>query len=207
MEPDNFKQAWQAQSSQTRLTIDADLLLKEVRRNQQHFAAMLFWRDVREVGVALLMVPLWIYLGLTLSLPWAWYLTVPPLLWVAGFMLVHRIRDRSRLLEPGESLRARVESSLAQVEHQIWLLRYVFWWGLLPFSLSSLAFFGQIAWLEQGGGWWTVLVFALLVSMCAIVFGAVYAINQSAVRTELVPRRHELKTLLANLTDEKPPDH
>ena len=52
MNPDDFKQAWQAQSSQTRLTIDAELLLKEVRRNQQHFTAMIFWRDVREVGIA-----------------------------------------------------------------------------------------------------------------------------------------------------------
>ena len=30
MNPDDFKQAWQSQTSQTRLTIDADLLLKEV---------------------------------------------------------------------------------------------------------------------------------------------------------------------------------
>ena len=37
MNPDDFKQAWQAQSSQTRLTIDAELLLKEVRRNQRRF--------------------------------------------------------------------------------------------------------------------------------------------------------------------------
>ena len=35
MNPDDFKQAWQTQSSQTRLTIDAELLLKEVRRNQR----------------------------------------------------------------------------------------------------------------------------------------------------------------------------
>ena len=63
MDPDNFKQAWKTQSSQTRLTIDAELLLKEVRRNERYFAAMIFWRDVREVGVGLLMVPLWLYLG------------------------------------------------------------------------------------------------------------------------------------------------
>ena len=32
MEPDKYQQAWQAHSSQTRVTIDADLLLKEVQR-------------------------------------------------------------------------------------------------------------------------------------------------------------------------------
>ena len=53
MEPDKYQQAWQAHSSQTRVTVDADLLLKEVQRSQRNFRAMIFWRDFREVGVAL----------------------------------------------------------------------------------------------------------------------------------------------------------
>ena len=57
MDPDNLQQAWQAQSSQTRVTIDADLLLKEVQRNQRDFRATIFRRDVIEVGVGLLMLP------------------------------------------------------------------------------------------------------------------------------------------------------
>src|SRR5687767_749606 len=137
MSPDDLRRAWQAQTSHTRLRVDAELLLQEVRRNQRFFTAMLFWRDVREVGLSLLLVPLWFYLGATLSLPWAWYYTVPVLLWIAGFMLVDRIRFRRQHPEPGESLRRCVESSLAQVEHQIWLLRNVLWWALLPFALST----------------------------------------------------------------------
>ncbi len=40
-----------------KVTINADVLLNEVRRNQQNFRRMIFWRDVREVGVAALLVP------------------------------------------------------------------------------------------------------------------------------------------------------
>ena len=47
MEPEEFKQAWQASTSQRRLSIDADLLFQEVRRNQERFDTMIFWRDVR----------------------------------------------------------------------------------------------------------------------------------------------------------------
>jgi len=43
MNPDNFKQTWQTQTSESRLTIDAELLLNEVRRNQRHFNATIFW--------------------------------------------------------------------------------------------------------------------------------------------------------------------
>ena len=63
MNPDNFQQAWQTQTSQTRLASDSELLLQEVRRNQRHFTATLFWRDVREVGTALLLVDCRIHAG------------------------------------------------------------------------------------------------------------------------------------------------
>ena len=204
MNPDNFQQAWHTQSSPARLTIDAELLLKEVQRNQQNFNATIFRRDVREVGIALLMVPLWLYLGVKFSLPWAWYLTVPVLVWIAGFRLVDRMRHKRQPPASGEPLRHCLESSLAQVDHQIWLLRNVFWWYLLPPSLSVLAWFGQIAWLARSDGWLTALVVALMVLVVAIVFAGVYWLNQIAVRSLLVPRRQELESLLISLNDETP---
>lgn len=203
MDPDHCKQAWQTQTSQARLTIDSELLLQEVQRNQHYFAATIFWRDVREVGTSLLMVPLWVYLGVRNSSPWTWYLTVPALLWIAGFMLVDRMRHQRRP-ESGEPLRQRVESSLAQVDHQIWLLRNVQWWYLLPLALAMLAFFGQVTWQLRSGGWWTVLAAALAVIVGALTFGGVYRLNQFAVRSELEPRRQELEALLKSLDDETP---
>jgi hypothetical protein len=205
MDPDNLKQAWQTQPSKTRLTIDAELLLKEVQRNEQYLAATIFWRDVREVGISLLMMPLWIYLGIRLSLPWTWYLMVPALLWIAWYMLADRRRHKRQPGEAGEPLRQHVEGSLAQVEHQIWLLRNVLWWYLLPLALPILAFFSQIAWRMRTGGWWTAFAFAVINSVVvALVFAGVYWLNQYAVRAGLEPRRRELETLLMNLEDETP---
>ena len=200
MNPDDLKQAWRGQP---RLAVDADLLLKEVKRNEQNFDAMIFWRDFREVGIALVMVALWLYLGVKGALPWTWYLTVPVLLWVAGFMLVDRKRHQ-RLPSEGEPLRRHVEGSLAEVEHQIGLLRSVHWWALLPMTLAMLAFFGQAAWQERGGGWWTVL-FMLMVSIFGVsVFAGIYWLNLYAVRAMLEPRRRELETLLMRFGEEVP---
>lgn len=202
MDPDSFKPAWKTQSSQTRLAIDSDLLLEELRRKQRCFAAAIFWRDVREVGISLLMVPLWIYLGVRLSLPGTWHLVVPAVLWVAGYMLVDRMRYKRQPLEPGEPLRQRVESLITQVEHQIWLLRHLLWWYLLPLALSLLPFVGQVAWQERSGGWWTALSVAVVFALVVIVFAVIYWLNQYAVGSELEPRRRELKTLLMSLADE-----
>jgi hypothetical protein len=204
MDFDKLKQAWQGQPPQGRATMDAELLLKEVRRNQRHFTATIFWRDVREVGTSLVMVPLWIYLGIRQSSPWTWYLTVPALLWIAGFMLTDRMRHKRQQPEPGEPLRQHVVSSLGQVDHQIWLLRNVIWWYLLPLALSLLAFLGQVTWRTRSDGWWTALPLAMAVALGAIVFGGVYWLNQYAVRAELEPRHRELEALLMSLEDESP---
>jgi len=212
MNPDDFKRAWQAQTSHTQLKVDAELLFEEVQRNQRSFTATIFWRDVREVGVSLLLVPLWLYLGVTLSLPWAWYLTVPVLLWIAGFMLVDRKRFQRQHPEPSDSLRRCVESSLAQVEHQIWLLRNVLWWYVLPPALSILAFLAQAlalpilalcaqaGWEARSGVWMTVLGLAAVVTVTAYFFVGVNRMNQEAVRSKLEPRRQELEAILAHLT-------
>ncbi|MDB5391608.1 MAG: beta-lactamase [Planctomycetaceae bacterium] len=202
MEPDKFQQAWQAQTSQTRVTVDAELLLREVQRNQRDFRAIIFRRDVIEVSVGVLMLFYWMYKGATSSLPWTWYLTVPALIWVIGFILVDRKRHPKTPGEPGEPLLKSVQESLIQVEHQIWLLRNVFWWYLMPFTVSLLAFFGHVTllaskdWLEALSGGGRLFVFLLT------LYYFIDYINQRAVRKQLEPRRQELLALLKSLRDE-----
>jgi hypothetical protein len=204
MNPDALKEAWQSQTSQRRLTIDADVLLKEVRHNERNFRRTIFWRDVREVGVSLLLVPVWIWLGRKETLPWTWYLCIPALLWIAGFMIADRMNQKQRQPKPGDPLRERIESSLAQVEHQIWLLRNVGWWYLLPPGAAMAVFFAQCAWLARNGGLLAGLVTAGVIVVAALILGAVYWLNQDCVRKELEPRRRELEALLQSLKD---PDH
>ena len=208
MDPDQFQQAWQAQSSQTRVTIDAGLLLKEVQRNEREFRYTIFWRDFREVAVALLMLPVWFYLGHIWSAPWTWYLTVPVLVWIAGFMLVYRMRHKQTSSKPDEPLLGSVDRSLAEVDAQIWLLRNIFWWYLLPPAVSILAHLAYVTWLKSVG-WLDSLtdvnVFVGLFLVALYYF--LYFLNQSAVRSVLEPRRQELLTLLASLGDESTVEH
>ena len=91
MNPDELKDAWNAWKAQTlprRLTVDAELLLKEVQRNQKAFSTILFWRDLREIRCGLVMVPVLFFIGWAIKLPWTFYLMVPAILWIVGFILV-----------------------------------------------------------------------------------------------------------------------
>ncbi len=202
MNPDELKATWQAQWTGRRVTLDADVVLRQLERAKDDFEGMIFWRDVREVGVALLLVPLWIYLGRKSALPWTWYLVIPTFLWVAGFMVVDRARQKRRQPKPGDTLRQCIESSLAQVEHQIWLLRNVFWWYLLPPGSALAIFFGHCAWQVKGLGLDTLVALLILggaVAIAALIDWGVYRLNQWAVKKELEPRRQELKALLRSL--------
>lgn len=202
MSLDKYQQAWKAEASQVQIAVDADLLSKEVQKTHEAFRSMIFWRDVREVGTSLVMIPIWFVMGIGMSLPWTWYLTVPALLWIAGFMLVDRRRHPQRPSDPGEPLMFYVKESLTQVEHQIWLLRNVFWWYLLPLSLSLMAFFIHNAWETTRSWWGCCLVSGFFGVFLFLVYGWVYRLNQLAVRKQLEPRRNDLQRLISNLEGE-----
>ena len=108
MAADLLQQAW-PQSSRTQVVVDTDLLLKEVKRNQRNFRAAIFWRDFREVGSAIVILPVWLYLGIKMSLPWTWYLIEPATIWVIVFRLVDQMRhpaEADRLGQPVARRRA-----------------------------------------------------------------------------------------------------
>src|SRR6187401_721812 len=101
MSRDPLQEAWQSQPVPP---LDADRLVQEFRRGEQQFARMISLRDVREVGVSLVLLPVWVGMGVGIGLPWSWYLVIPGLLWIAGFMTTDRMRQSRKRAGPGEPL-------------------------------------------------------------------------------------------------------
>lgn len=202
MELDKYQQAWKSDAAQVRVSIDTDLLTKEMQRSRQAFRSTVFWRDVRELGFGLLMIPIWIYLGIAMALPWTWYLEIPASIWVIGFTMLDRRLHPQKAGPPNESLLHCSKESLRQVEHQIWLLRNVFWWYLLPYTVAIMAFFVHVSW-QASREWWeffaTVGGYGLLT---LFIYGVTYLVNQSVVRLQLEPHRKELLNLVASLEEE-----
>jgi hypothetical protein len=203
MEPDKYQQAWRAQSSQTRVTVDSDLLLKAVHRNQEATRAEIVFSDACLIGVGLLLLPVWIYMGVTMASPWTWYLMVPAEIWIIGFTLLVRARHKRKPSEPGEPLLKSVAESLILVEQQIWLARNVLWWYVLPIAIPLLAFTAHLSWLKADN-WWDALtdVNAVMFAFLLLLSYFIYYVNQRAVRTQYDPRCQELLTLHASLKDE-----
>jgi hypothetical protein len=92
-----------------------------------------------------------------------------------------------------------VASALAQIDHQIWLLRNVFWWYLLPMVLAIACFAVHISWAARQEAGWALGGFVMAVTVPTFAYA--YWLNQRCVRHQLVPRREELAKLLASLND------
>ncbi len=195
---DELQETWQSQQTSFKLSIDSDLLLREVKRNKRFFESAIFWRDVREVGVAFLMFLFFLYFGLKMKI-WSLHATALLTLSVGVFMVVDRIIQKRKCPELTGALMVYIENSLAQVVHQIWLLKNVLWWYLLPPSIGIAIFIGHIAWLIRDLPGRGLIFLSVYCVFCVLLFWGVYLLNQRAVRKELNPRKEELEQLLNSL--------
>ena len=202
MNDDEIQKVWQSQGQGPQLALDTDLVLNEVRRNQRQFRAMLFWRDTREIGVAACLTCLFAYWA-NRDREWALYLLAFACLGVGLFMLADRWLQNKKQPVANDSLRSCVEASLSQVNHQIWLLKNVFWWYLLPVNAGIAVFIGSLTVRVFHAGLAPMLVLSACSLVCALVCWGVYRLNQHAVKQELDPRREELEALLAHLSEDR----
>ena len=214
---EELQKAWQSQSVRPRLNIDANVLLREIRHNEQNFDRLIFWRDFREIGIAFVMAGGFLA-GPMADRSWSFLLLALGCLWVAGFMLVDRWRQRKKQPVSNDPLRACIEASLQKIDHQITLLRNIFWWYLLPlqfgFATLIVSFFGELELMarqpENIGRNFRLVTFgitALVVLVWVLVFWGVYRLNQFAVRKHLEPRREELNSLLVSLNLDEDSKH
>jgi len=200
---DELQKTWQSQESSFSLSIDSDMLLREIKRNKKHFESAIFWRDVREVGVCFLLVIFFFYYGLKGNV-WELLLLALLVAWVGVFMIVDRIVQKRKRPKFTESLIGCIKSSLAQVVHQIWLLKNVLWWYLLPPGIGLGIFIGSAALsiIRDFSGKYSkiglLFIFGYAV-FCILLYWGIYHLNQWAVRKKLNPRKAELEQLLDSL--------
>lgn len=197
MKFEDLQKTWQSQDANAKVTINTDMLLKEVRHNQQQFRAMILWRDVREVGVAFLLTLFFLHQGMRHH-DWTDYLLAFAGFGVGTFMVVDRLLQRRKQPVANDSLKSCIESSLLQVNHQIWLLKNVFWWYLLPFAAAVGISIGHSA-LHAWNPGFAAMITGVVALFVTLLYWGIYWLNQFVVKKNLGPRQQELETMLANL--------
>jgi CubicO group peptidase (beta-lactamase class C family) len=200
---EELQKAWQATTPATRITISTEALLKEVRRNQQQFWATIFRRDAREVVVIFLMALYFGYHGLWQN-NWTLILIALGCFFVCSFFIVDRVIQHKKRPISSDALKACIETSLNQVDHQIWLLKNILWWYLMPCVLPLGISVGVSFWHSRHDGASAVAGWIGYILFGVFIYWGVYWLNQFAVRKTLMPRRRDLEGLLASLELDSP---
>lgn len=195
---DDLQSTWQSHDHGTRLSIGASLLLNEVRRNHQALESSLLRRDIVEVVTAIVLTGVFGVLAVRLN-EWTLLLCSFGCLFVGTFFVVDRWLQSRRRPVSDDSLQSCIQASLVQVHHQIWLLKNIFWWYMLPLIPGMAVFLVTVAWKLREAGLVGLLLVAAVGLFSALVFWGVYLLNQQGVKKSLEPRLAELEVLLASL--------
>jgi hypothetical protein len=202
---DKLQKTWQCQHPSAKLSLNAspDVLLKEVRRNQQHWGVVNFLDAALQIGGGFLMTLFFSYQGLRhagwspFRLPnWDFLLLAIACAGVGGFRLVDRIIQRRKRTAANDPLKACIETSLNEVRHDIWLQRNIIWWCFLPFTAALAVSFTYGSLRAHNP-----IFFAVLVLFVIPLDWAAYRLSRFTMRKVLEPRRQELQTLLASLNE------
>jgi len=214
MTHDPLQEIWKKEEEPSTVRIDKEWLLSLVQRRQKEFTRTVFRRDVVEVSVAILLAPVFVFYGIQSEElwgfhVWTWYILAGLELWVAGFFVATRWWWKKEDSHPTDASASFLARSITEIENQIWLLKNLFWWYLLPPILGLVCVFLQI--LLQAPGvaedaeqlWGIRGNIAATSLIVMLVFGGIYLMNQRCVRKELEPRKRELSELRENLIGEE----
>lgn len=190
----SIEKTWNAPCGEgENIVLKPELLLRELKHNQHSFSRRIFWRDFREVGVAIPLIVIFTYAGWKNHQGWMFLFSFAAL-WVAGFLVFNRIKHRKRTRFHSSLLRNCVEESLTDVRVQIKLLDTVFWWYILPFIPGFL-------WAAIHNWARGIHVFSQLgfMAIAILVGGFTFWLNKYAVSRHLRPREKELEEMKQGL--------
>lgn len=187
MEFDQLGDAWRRRQAGA----DASPMeaLAAVQRRALEIRRVVRIRDRIEIGVALVLLPLFGWLAV------AGQSDVSRLgaaiVAIACVVIPLKLRAARRPeADPGQPLLARLRQELAQIEAQDRLLSSVAWWYLAPLGIGVILFVGGMA-SPLWGGVYAVVVITL--------YTWIHQLNRRAVRAELHPRARELQGWISHL--------
>lgn len=180
-----------------------EVLLAKLQADRREFETLIGKRDRRELITALATA---LFLGLCgmiahrrgAATTWPFAVGCGCALALALFLTGTKTLASWRRDRHEASLRGELAKAREQTSHQIWLLRNVAWWYVLP-TQAARWLFGLGLVLNAGGKAPAALLLMLALWTVLLGRGAInlYHLNQDAVRDQLLPRRELLDKLMA----------
>lgn len=170
----------------------SDDVIADVRRRANRLGRQLFFRDLREIVAAGLVVIAFTYVATTtdsiLAMTGSVLIVIHAVIISIILLAGRRVGGKPH---PGDPPIAEFRRQVRSVEVQITLLHRVLWWYILPADVGILLIF--IGLVEE-------LWVLLLMSLAMVLFSVwVWWINRRAVDRDLIPWRDHLKAVIDQL--------
>jgi hypothetical protein len=200
MNDDALKKLWQEQSFRSLPPLPDEAQIAAMKMRMQSFDRTISSRDYGEVAACIF---IGIFFGWSLIFQDNSPLTragCVVLIASAVFIGWKLIASKRRLpqAEPNAPIFDAVKVELQKVENQISLLQSVAWWYLLPLFVGVMMCY----WGGPGSLASKLTYFAVVL----VVYGFIYWLNQRAVKTNLLPLKQELASLLHSAETGEPLD-
>lgn len=203
---DELKSTWNAQPLPRQITLNADVLLQQIRRNKASFTSSILRGEgfmiLGWVVMAFGFIGFGIFCMVRRGLPWeamsGIFLLGIILLAVTAYKALDRFRQMRRVSLSAPVL-ACAEESLALVQHEIQLWGNVLWWYLLPLTLGmEAAVLAIMCTVEGVHGLVSPMALDMLGILVIITLGGSW-FTRWYVHTYYEPRRQELEALVQEL--------
>ena len=188
---DDYRDVWQEQEPSDDFD-DLEEVLNDMKERSEEYDRTIFWRDVREIGAAVLVAG---FFGWTAVSAETLLTRIGALIVVAAAgLIVWKLRATRESGEDemaGRPVAERLKAEIERVEDQIRLLENVLWWYLAPMGA------GLVVMVASGGieGWFEPVYLGGLV----VFFGFVWWLNQRAVDRCYRPHRRDLVRTLRRI--------
>lgn len=190
MNLDDFKEPWQRR--QRELDGRVDHVIKKVRSRMAGFDRTIWFRDMHESFVAVILIAWYSYdLLQPQNLPGKCGAALGILACIGIIAVLHWAREKGKVARADLPVDAYCAAELERVDRQIWLLKNVHWWYLGPLFIAVAV--QIVAKSPDPSG------LIMLLTLVVPLFGFIYWLNRQAVRTQLMPLRQAL--ILANEED------
>jgi hypothetical protein len=193
MNEQDLQNIWQSPGNQEHVQFDKARLIPALESDLSKFKKSIKYRDWREIGIALLMIPLFGFTAFMIP----FLLSKIGAIIIVGWciLLIVRILHAKKKVEilPTESFLTYLEKSRAYLTAQKVLLETVLFWYVLPSTTGVLLFFMgfDLSLLQR------IIYFSVTVGLGI----AIYLLNKYAVKSEIIPRLDKVDEIIENLKE------
>lgn len=193
MKEQDLKNIWQSPENQNHLQFDKSTLFTDIEKDMSNFKKAVKYRDWREIGVALFMIPMFGFVAYLIPFLLSKIGAVIIIGW--AILLIIRLFVAKRKVEvlPTETYIVYLNKSREFLLAQKRLLETVVYWYIIPLMIGVLLFFMGFNLTFQKKIFYLIITFGVGI--------ATFFLNRYAVKKELLPQLKKVDEIINDLKE------